>query len=503
LFSDPVYFSKVDTLGPSEAFAISYKVALVANFITGLLSAFLGMFGPLLLQVIPPAALLVPIAGIGIAFLGLEQITASIAAPIVGFSTIMWVFLGWYGGVRLGFGGFRLPEALQVILVGVILGWATGLNTPEMVTDATTQVKWWGPDWSADELFQDFGLVQDYLGIVIPIALAATASTLMCLVSAREAGDPYPVRETMISDGIGTMIASFFGSPFGTVIYIGHPAHKRSGARTGYSLVNGMIYIVLSWFGLLALMQSIVNTATVGPIVLFVGLMINEEALNFMPHRHYPAYVIGIFPSIYDWVVNVANLSPLLDFATGGNKNLGTTPGWFGVLGWKRGALLVSFVWVAMLVMVIDRRWKKATLWALVAATFSLFGIIHVPEAGFNSFTEPVWEQCVSSDSCWEHGKQWQFFVSYMMLAGTFAIIEAVRTFVPGSSLLPPIEDKSTESFLDWFAEAGIIRGAEPEFTAGSVEVIMGVEVIMEDDPDPSKTPTMPTEKGEEEEHAA
>jgi len=74
----------------------------------------------------------------------------------------------------------------------------------------------------------------------------------------------------MIADGIGTMIASFFGSPFGTVVYIGHPAYKRSGALVGYSLTNGVIYLFLSWFGILALMQSIVNQATIGPIVLFV-----------------------------------------------------------------------------------------------------------------------------------------------------------------------------------------------------------------------------------------
>lgn len=74
----------------------------------------------------------------------------------------------------------------------------------------------------------------------------------------------------MIADGIGTMIASFFGSPFGTVVYIGHPAYKRSGALSGYSLTNGLIYLVLSWFGILALVQSIVNQATIGPIVLFV-----------------------------------------------------------------------------------------------------------------------------------------------------------------------------------------------------------------------------------------
>jgi AGZA family xanthine/uracil permease-like MFS transporter len=65
----------------------------------------------------------------------------------------------------------------------------------------------------------------------------------MCLVSAKEAGDPFPVRETMIVDGIGTCIASFFGSPFGTVVYLGHPAHKRNGAKVGYSLANGILYL--------------------------------------------------------------------------------------------------------------------------------------------------------------------------------------------------------------------------------------------------------------------
>jgi AGZA family xanthine/uracil permease-like MFS transporter len=369
----------------------------------------------------------------------------------------MWVFMGWYAGVRVGYGSFRLPEALQVILVGAALGWMTGLNTGEAVKEAATLVKWWGPDWSAKELFEDFGMVKDYLGIVIPIGISATATTLMCLVSAKNAGDPFPVRETMIVDGIGTAIASFFGSPFGTVVYIGHPAYKRSGALVGYSLSNGMVYLFLSWFGILALVQSIVNQATIGPIVLFVGLMVNEEALNFMPARHYSAYVIGLFPSIYDWVVNVSNMSPIQDFATGGNSNLTGLPQWFGVLAWKRGALLVSFVWVAMLVMVIDRRWRTAGIWALVAAFLACCGIIHVPEAGFENFSQPTWEQCESyPDNCWPFAEQWMFFVSYLMLFATFALIELSRKYKFDPSLLPPLMDETTHAFNDWFADAAI-----------------------------------------------
>jgi adenine/guanine/hypoxanthine permease len=174
--------------GGDAAFIKGYKVALAANFITGLISIVLGIFGTLILKAVPPAALMVPIASLGIAFLGLEQITQSIAAPIVGYSAIMWVFLGWYGGVRLGFGSWRLPEAVQVITIGVILGWATGLSKPEDVTEAAKLVKWHGPVWTASDMFNEFSLAKDYLGIIIPIGISAAASTLMCLVSAKEAG---------------------------------------------------------------------------------------------------------------------------------------------------------------------------------------------------------------------------------------------------------------------------------------------------------------------------
>lgn len=67
------------------SFLRAYNVALAANFISGVISVVLGAFGPQMLRIIPPAALLVPVAGIGFAFLGLEQASAPFGAPLVGF----------------------------------------------------------------------------------------------------------------------------------------------------------------------------------------------------------------------------------------------------------------------------------------------------------------------------------------------------------------------------------------------------------------------------------
>jgi AGZA family xanthine/uracil permease-like MFS transporter len=264
---DPVFRAKLsqdETISPDEAFFIAYKVALAANFVTGLLSCVLGFFGPLILRVVPPAALLVPITGVSVAFLGLQQLVSCLAAPIVGFNTIFWVYLGWYAHVRVGVGKWRMPEALQVIFVGVMLGWATGLNSSELLRVSVQSVGWIGPVWSGPEVFENFELGQPFWGLILPWGITLPAMTLMCLVSAKEAGNPYPVRETMIVDGLGTMLASLFGSPFGTVVYIGHVAHKRSGAQVGYSFVTGIWFLLCSWFGILGLLQSIVNQATVG-----------------------------------------------------------------------------------------------------------------------------------------------------------------------------------------------------------------------------------------------
>lgn len=464
--------------GGDEAFLKAYKVALAANFITGLISIVLGCFGMQILKFVPPAGLLVPIAGVGIAFLGLENIANSVSAPLVGYNAILWVYLGWYAGVRIGYKNFRLPEALQVIIVGCIMGWATGLNKPEDVTDAVKLVKWYGPTWTASEMFQDFSSLPDYLGIIIPLGISATATTLMCLVSAKEAGDPFPVRESMIADGVGTCIASFFGSPFGTVIYIGHPVYKRNGAKVGYSLVNGSVFLIFSWFGILALIQSIVNQPTIGPIVFFVGLQVNEEALNFMPSRQYSAYIIGLFPSIFDWLVNISSRSPLIDDTFSYDVSSVGSPAWMGVLNWKNGSLLVSLLWTSMLVNVIDRQWVMAAIWAIISSLFAVFGIIHSFSAGFSNFSSASWQYCYGADdaTCWEYSEQWMEFTAYLMMAATFVILHVTQKY--DDHMKDPIDDESRHAFDDWYkdaykykdADTGDIRDSRIPLTAGEMK---------------------------------
>ena len=116
-------------------------------------------------------------------------------------------------------------------------------------------------------------------------AVAASFEDMMCLVSAQKAGDPFPIRETMIVDGIFTCIGAILGSPFGTVIYIGHPVHKANGAKTGYSFINGVVYLILCLSGVFPIIVSLFNKCTTGPIIFIFGLMICEECTKHIPER--------------------------------------------------------------------------------------------------------------------------------------------------------------------------------------------------------------------------
>ncbi|CAF2810998.1 unnamed protein product [Rotaria sp. Silwood2] len=109
--------------------------------------------------------------------------------------------------------------------------------------------------------------IMPYLSTTIPTAVANAIVTIQCVESARQAGDFYPTQEAMFADGIGTLISSFCGSILSMTTYIGHPAMKKMGAKQGYSLVNGVVFLPLCFFGINALIMSLVAIVAINPII--------------------------------------------------------------------------------------------------------------------------------------------------------------------------------------------------------------------------------------------
>lgn len=233
--------------------------------------------------------------------------------------------------------------------------------------------------------------------------------------------------------------------------------------------------------------------------------------MNFMPSRHYSAFIIGLLPSVYDWVTQISGTDPLIDFD--GEPpyafNSPTGGAWVGLLSWKRGALLVSMLWTAIVVNVIDRQWKIAIIWSLIAAIFAVIGIIHVPEAGFENLNKPFPEQCWSTDggetvTCWEYAYQWMFTVAYVMFAATFGIIMFCSRY--DSQIEDPIDDESRHAFDDWFKDAWNVTDAHghvlEERAAGGEAKDVEADGKEEEDMEESPVEVVPEAEKEEEEYA-
>ena len=152
------------------------------------------------------------------------------------------IFLCYFAKSPIHIMGFKIPEVLHWVIPGIIAAYAYQLPAA-----SKEGYEFDPPDgglWIGSAFVEGFKEVGEYFGIVLPVAIGASASGLMALTSAWNAGDPYPIGETMITDGLFTIIGALFGSPMGTVIYFGHPIHKKIGGKTFFSFANGLIHII-------------------------------------------------------------------------------------------------------------------------------------------------------------------------------------------------------------------------------------------------------------------
>ncbi|KAI2504534.1 purine nucleobase transmembrane transporter [Fragilaria crotonensis] len=424
---------------------LAWKVCVTANFLTGLINIVLGFFGELLMQIFPVAAMLVPLAGIGFTWLALNQILPNFETPAIGLIPVFLIFTQYYGLGRFHIAnGFYVPEALPVVIFGVAAGWAYGLNTQVASPVA-------GGAWIGGAFYEGFADIGPYMGIVLPFSIAASFGDMMCLVSAQKAGDPYNIRETMIIDGLGTLVGAILGSPFGTVVYIGHPVHKRVGARTGYSIMNGTIYLILGLSGIVPVILSLIPAIAIGPIIMIFGLMICEECTKHIPQRHHGAIFFGIFFGVCDYIYT--NFSPEISS--------------YGAIAMSKGSALSCLFWVAIIVYTTDRRWLRAGIFCCIAAVFAGAGIIHQSQA-FSNFTSGT--NGIDNDS------PLQFMIGYFSMGAVTLLMYVLQTYMgkttkegdPGydddHGYLPAVSDTDGVDgiFETWWDPAsGYITGVE------------------------------------------
>jgi len=159
----------------------------------------------------PRAAMLAALSGAGMAFLTLNFLLNTFAHPVVGLVTLGLVLLFYFGRVKPKWG---IPTALVVLAVGTALSWLTGLAPQGPLPQ--NSLGWHAPLPAVTALWHGLtsGQLLPYLSVILPMGLLNLLASLQCIESAAAAGDSYSSRSSLMVNGLGTLVAACFGSPF-------------------------------------------------------------------------------------------------------------------------------------------------------------------------------------------------------------------------------------------------------------------------------------------------
>jgi AGZA family xanthine/uracil permease-like MFS transporter len=353
----------------------AWHAGLIACFGSGLIELFGAFVVDRLRKHVPRAALLSTLAGIALTFISLDFLFRTYAAPVVGLSTFAVVCLVYFGGVRFRGG---VPGGAVAVLLGAALCWITGIAHGAPDTGALGLRV---PTPAVGELVSAFDYLPTYFSVVFAMGLFNLLGSLQNLDSAEAAGDRYATRPSLAANGIGTIVASAFGSCFPTTIYIGHPGWKSLGARLGYSWLNGAFMTVVALTGAVGVIAWAVPVEAGMAIVLWIAIVITAQAFQATPRKHAPAVVIGLLPGVAAWGAfmlkrGLQAVDTTFDASLGEALSAAAVQ-YRGIFALAEGGIFTAMVLAAVAVAVIERRFRLAALWSFAGAALSATGLMH------------------------------------------------------------------------------------------------------------------------------
>jgi len=349
-----------------------------------------GFAGSIIRKITPRAALLGTLAGVSITFISMRPALEMFMTPVVGVTCFAIILLSWFGGVK-----YRgIPAGLVAIAVGTVIAWAStalGLNyggmTLKGLADSVTNFGFHVPLPAFGHVFSGFQFLGVILVTAVPFGIYDLVEAIDNVESAAVAGDSFPTTRVLTADGIVSLIGCMMGNPFINAVYIGHPGWKAMGGRIGYSAATGIMVILLCWFGTISVMLSLIPTVAILPILLYIGMLIGSQAFQETPKSHAPAIVLAVTPHLANWALSLVNgaltaagIVTVSDQLIADMKSQGVLYQGLHVLG--GGSTLSGLMLGAIAVFVIERKFMKASGFALAGAILTFFGLMHGEKIG-------------------------------------------------------------------------------------------------------------------------
>ncbi|CAN5334355.1 MAG: hypothetical protein ACSLEW_09400 [Nocardioides sp.] len=375
----PVYITTNDAIA-------AWQTGLAWAFIIGVIVCIGAFVGPLVRKYTPRAAMLGTLAGISITFISMRPAAQMWDTPWIALPVLMVILIGFVAAVRLPFG---LPVGLIALLLGTAIGWIGGYMSAPDVSEAAKNIAIGLPSLQFDMLWEGLSDIGPLLATAIPLGIYNFTEGMSNVESAAAAGDNFSLRKVLLADGIGAMVGAGLGSPFPPAVYIGHPGWKAAGGRSGYSMASGVVIAILCFGGLFGLINTLLPTPAIVPILLYIGLLIGAQAFRAVPKAHYVAVVIALIPNIASWAqgqIDNALASAGTSAAALGDAALEQNSVMYhGLMVLGAGAVLVGMLLGAITAYIIDRKFLMAGIFLLGAAVLSFFGIVNAEKVEVNA----------------------------------------------------------------------------------------------------------------------
>jgi adenine/guanine/hypoxanthine permease len=367
-----------------------WQAGLVWVFFQSFILMIGGFIAPYIRKITPRAALLGTLAGVSVTFISMRPALEMYMTPMIGIPCFAIIMVAWFGGFRYPKG---IPAGLVAIAAGMLIAWGSnlfGLNygglSLQKLASSVSSFGFSVPLPAYNEVFSGFEFLGIILVTAIPFGIYDLVEAMDNVESAEAAGDAFPTTQVLTADGVVSLIGCLMGNPFINAVYIGHPGWKAMGGRIGYSAATGLMVIVLSWFGIIALLLSLIPVVAISPILLYIGMLIGAQAFQETPKSHAPAVVLALVPHLAAWCKTLMDgalqAAGTSAHAVGLDKlgQVGVLYHGLEVLG--GGAILTGLVFGAIGAFIIDKKFLAASAFAAAGAALTFFGFMHGEAVG-------------------------------------------------------------------------------------------------------------------------
>ncbi len=370
---------KAQGMGEHAAAIATWQLGMAALVVMGVLKLVLAFVGDAVTRWVPRAGLLGSIAGIALMLMGFLPLLEALRVPVVGFVTLGLLL---YVLIAKGPLPWRVPGVVFAFAVGLALYYGlggAGLLGSGYQSPHLPQLRLALP-WPGLGFIDGMAYLGPYLALVLPFGLLMVVGGINVSESARAAGDDYRTRDILLTEAFSTLVAGVCGGVAQTTPYIGQPAYKHMGARSGYTLLTGLFIGLGGMLGYVSGLVELLPLAVLAPIIIYVAMDIAVQAFAATPPRHAPAVVFAFLPAIaYLLTIKLGNpgVVPAEQFArmfadaSHGISELAVIV----VLG--NGFIITAMLWATMLAALIDQQSRRAAKTLMIAAVLTGFGVIH------------------------------------------------------------------------------------------------------------------------------